>query len=43
MVFMSFSPWGLHHVQKCEHGKKDGYIFRSVSATRCVDGAKETQ
>lgn len=40
---MRFPPLGPHHVLKCEHGKQDGYIFRSVSTTRCVDGAEETQ
>lgn len=38
-----FFPLGLYHVLKCEHGKQDGYIFRSVSITRCVDGTEETQ
>lgn len=38
-----FFPPGAYHVLKCEHGKQDGYIFRSVSTTRCVDGAEEIQ
>lgn len=42
-IYEIFFLLGPHHVLKCEHGKQDGYIFRSVSTTRCVDGAEETQ
>lgn len=43
MVFMRAFPLGLPHVLKCEHGKQDGYIFSTVSVTRCGDGVEETQ
>lgn len=42
-IYEFFFPLGPHHALKCEHGKQDGYIFRSVSTTRCVDGAEETE
>lgn len=37
------SPRGAYSVLKCECGEQDEYIFRSVSTTRCADGAEETQ